>query len=48
MGEQVAARLRKKATDRCLMNIEAGFTSDIRRKDFSSYMTDKNSVRIVP
>ena len=24
MGEQVAARLRKKATDRCLMDIEAG------------------------
>ena len=32
MGEQVAARSKKKTTDRSLMNIEAGFTSDIRRK----------------
>ena len=32
MGEQVGARP-KKITDNSLMNIETGFTSDIRRKE---------------
>ncbi len=33
MGEQVGARSKKKKTGEILMRIDAGFTSDLRRKD---------------
>ena len=33
-GRAGGRQIKKKATDRCLMDIEAGFTSDIRRKRF--------------